>query len=171
MTGITETLTQSVVVFSQNYLPISRVNIRRAIVLLVTDKAEPLDFISGASWEIRSATTIFQVPHHIRLKIKGIERVWKVPPVNRREVLRRDRYQCQYCDSKKQLTIDHIIPRSKGGKHTWDNVVIACESCNSRKGDRTPQQAGMLLKTKPTAPIHPAVAFAEQFWSEKQVTQ
>lgn len=169
MTSATETLRQSVVVFSKNYLPISRINIRRAIVLLVTEKAEPVDFISGASWEVRSPSIILQVPAHIRLKINGGERVWKVPPVNRREVLRRDQYQCQYCGSPKQLTLDHVIPRSKGGKHSWNNVVIACQSCNSRKGDRTPQEAGMFLNAKPKAPTHPAVAFAEQFWREQSV--
>jgi 5-methylcytosine-specific restriction endonuclease McrA len=164
----TEILKRSVVVFSQNYLPISRVDIRRAIVLLVTDKAEPLDFMAQTAWEVRSPSIILQVPPHIRLKINSTERVWKIPPVSRKEVLRRDNYQCQYCASKKQLTIDHVIPVSKGGKHTWDNVVIACAPCNSRKGDRTPQQAGMLLTTKPKAPIHPAIAFAEQFWHQEQ---
>ena len=172
MTSVTEKLRQSVVVFSKNYLPISRVPIRRAIILLVTDKAEPLDFIPGDVCEVRSPNIfILQVPAHIRLKINNSERVWKVPPVNRREILRRDKYQCQYCDSRKRLTLDHVIPRSKGGKHTWDNVVIACERCNSLKGARTPQQAGMSLKTKPKAPCHPAVAFAEQFWREQQVNQ
>ncbi|MGK7875108.1 MAG: HNH endonuclease [Xenococcaceae cyanobacterium] len=171
MTSATEKLRQSVVVFSKNYLPISRVNIRRAIVLLVTDKAEPLDFIPGAIWEVRSPSIILEVPAHIRLKINGAERVWKVPPVSRREVLRRDKHQCQYCGNRKQLTLDHVIPRSKGGKHSWDNVVIACEPCNSHKGDRTPQQAGMSLNTKPKAPTHPAIAFAEQFWRSQQINQ
>lgn len=164
----TAILSQSVVVFSKNYLPISRINIKRAIVLLVTGKAEPVDFITGKNWEIRSARTIFQVPDHIRLTINGAERVWKVPPVNRREVLRRDRHSCQYCGSKKKLTLDHVIPRSKGGKHTWDNVVTACERCNSKKGSRTPSEAGLILKSKPKAPLHPAITFAEKFWQERQ---
>ncbi|MGC1248195.1 MAG: HNH endonuclease, partial [Spirulinaceae cyanobacterium] len=90
----TAILSQSVVVFSKNYLPISRINIKRAIVLLVTGKAEPVTFLAGNTWEIRSARAIFQVPAHIRLTINGAERVWKVPPVNRREVLRRDRHSC-----------------------------------------------------------------------------
>ncbi|MGH2414877.1 MAG: HNH endonuclease [Microcystaceae cyanobacterium] len=166
MISATETLRQCVVVFSKNYLPISRVNLKRAIILLVTDKAEPVDFISGMSWEVRSPSLILQVPAHIRLKTNNVERVWKAPPVNRREVLRRDQHQCQYCGSRKKLTLDHVIPRSKGGKHTWDNVVIACEPCNSRKGDRNPQEAGMTLIIQPKAPIHPTVAFAEQFWHE-----
>jgi 5-methylcytosine-specific restriction endonuclease McrA len=160
---------QSVVVFSKNYLPLSRVNIKRAIVLLVTGKAEPLDFLPGAFWEVKSASILLQVPAHIRLTLNSAERVWKVPPVNRRELLRRDKHTCQYCGSHKQLTIDHVFPRSKGGKHTWDNVVIACERCNTRKGDRIPEQVGMVLRSKPTAPTHPAVTFAEQFWQEQQL--
>ena len=165
MTSITDILNKSVVVFSKNYLPIGRVNIKRAIALrsnialLVTGKAEPLDFSTDDMGDtciaVRSPSLVMQVPTQIRLTFTGNERIWKVPPVNRREVLRRDRHQCQYCGSHKNLTLDRVIPRSKGGSHTWDNVVIACNSCNSRKGDRTPQQAGMPLLTKPRAPIHP----------------
>jgi 5-methylcytosine-specific restriction endonuclease McrA len=168
VTSATEVLRQSVVVFSKNYLPVSRVNIKRAIVLLVTGKAEPLDF-SGKGYSVHSPSVVLVVPEQIRLTMTDTERVWRVPPVNRREVLRRDKHTCQYCGSSKHLTLDHVIPRSKGGKHSWDNVVIACEQCNSRKGDRTPSQAGMILRTKPKAPMHPAVAFAEQFWREQQV--
>lgn len=165
----TELLAQSVVVFSKNYLPMSRVNIKRAITLLVTGKAEPLSLDDATVWRISSPSVVFYVPQQIRLTVTGTERLWKVPPVNRREVLRRDHHSCQYCGSNKRLTLDHVIPRSKGGKHTWDNVVTACETCNSRKGDRTPQQAGMTLRTQPKAPLHPTVAFAEQFWSEHQI--
>lgn len=167
MTSITDVLRQSVVVFSQNYLPISRINVKRAIVLLVTDKAEPLEFTDNlAGWHVHAPSVVLWVPEHIRLKMAGIERIWKVPPVNRREVLRRDNHACQYCGSRKQLTLDHVVPRSKGGTHTWDNVVAACSPCNARKGDRIPHDAGMKLKTQPKAPIHPAVAFAEQFWRD-----
>ncbi len=169
MTSATEVLRQSVVVFSKNYLPVSRVNIKRAIALLVTGKAEPLDFSSGKGYRVRSPSVVILVPEQIRLTITDAERVWRVPPVNRREVLRRDKHACQYCGSTKKLTLDHVIPRSKSGKHTWDNVVTACERCNSQKGNRTPQQAEMILHTKPKAPMHPAVAFAEQFWREQQL--
>jgi 5-methylcytosine-specific restriction endonuclease McrA len=166
-----QVLEQSVVVFSQNYLPVCRVNIKRAIVLLVTEKAEPLDFSSKASgWLVRSPSVVLEVPKHIRLKIASCERTWKAPPVNRREVLRRDRNACQYCGSSKHLTLDHVIPRSRGGQHTWDNVVIACEKCNSKKGDKMPHEAGMHPRTKPKAPIHPTIAFAEQFWMDTQAT-
>lgn len=174
MTSVTDVLRKSVVVFSKNYLPISRVNIKRAIALLVTGKAEPIDLVglgSETGWKIRSASLVLQVPEHIRLTMTGTERIWRVPPVNRREVLRRDRNKCQYCGATKNLTLDHVVPKSRGGTHTWDNVVIACNHCNSRKGDRTPEEAGMPLQIKPRAPIHPAVAFAEQFWQEQQGQQ
>ncbi|ARV61596.1 HNH endonuclease [Nostocales cyanobacterium HT-58-2] len=168
MTSAMQVLEQSVVVFSQNYLPLCRVNIKRAIVLLVTNKAEPLDFSTQSGWEVHSPSLVLYVPKHIRLTIASIERMWKVPVVNRREVLRRDHHSCQYCGSSKHLTLDHVIPRSRGGQHTWDNVVAACVRCNSRKGDRTPQEAGMPLRTKPKAPVHPTLFFAEQFWIDMQ---
>jgi 5-methylcytosine-specific restriction endonuclease McrA len=168
----TNVLEQSVVVFSKNYLPLSRINIKRAIALLVIGKAEPMPLEETAEdttgWQVRSPNSIFYVPNHIRLTVASTERLWKIPAVSRREILRRDHHTCQYCGSTKRLTIDHIIPRSKGGKHTWDNVVIACERCNQHKGDRTPHEAGMTLRTKPKAPIHPTIAFAEQFWQVRK---
>ncbi len=168
MTSAMQVLEQSVVVFSQNYLPLCRVNIKRAIVLLVTDKAEPLLLSKERGWHVHSPSLVLYVPKHIRLTSASIERMWKVPPVNRREVLRRDHHSCQYCGSNKHLTLDHVLPRSRGGQHTWDNVVVACERCNSRKGDRTPQEVGMQLRTKPKAPIHPTISFAEKFWMDVQ---
>ena len=160
-------LHNQVVVFSKNYLPLARINIKRAIVLLVTGQAESLEFISLQTWEVRSPNVVLQVPDHIRLTSGNPERQWKVPPVNRREVFRRDHHACQYCGSSKRLTLDHVMPRSKGGTHTWDNVVAACEKCNSAKGDRLLHEIGMVLRSKPKAPIHPAIAFAEQFWKEQ----
>ncbi|MEM1170839.1 MAG: HNH endonuclease [Cyanobacteria bacterium P01_H01_bin.35] len=168
MTSITQVLNQSVVVFSQNYLPMTRVNIKRAIALLVAGKAEPLDFDNGSGWPVRSPSLVLYVPEQIRLTMASQERVWKVPPVNRKEVLKRDHHRCQYCGSTKRLTLDHVIPRSKGGKHTWDNVVTACDKCNAFKGNRTPAEAGMKLLHQPKTPIHPTIAFAEQFWRERQ---
>lgn len=160
-------LHNSVVVFSTNYLPMARINIKRAVTLLVSGRAEPLDIEDNLVWKLRSPSVTIEVPHHIRLKITTTERLWKVPSVTRRELLRRDGYRCQYCGSAKHLTIDHVIPRSKGGTHTWDNVAIACETCNHRKGDKFLHETGMVLKTKPKAPMHPAVAFAEQFWQDR----
>ncbi len=157
-------LQNAVVVFSKNYLPLARINLRRAAVLLVTGQAESLEFSSNRQWEIRSPSVVLQVPEHIRLISSNPERHWKVPPVSRREVLRRDNHACQYCGSGKRLTLDHVIPRSKGGQHTWNNVVAACERCNSKKGDCLPQEIGMIPRNKPKAPVHPAIAFSDQFW-------
>lgn len=127
-------LQNQVVVFSKNYLPLTRITIKRAIVLLVTGQAESLEFSSTQQWEVRSPSLILQVPEHIRLTGGNPERHWKVPPVSRREVFRRDHHTCQYCGTTRHLTLDHVIPRSKGGTHTWDNVITACGPCNSKKG-------------------------------------
>ncbi len=161
-----QVLQNSVVVFSKNYLPMSRITLKRAVVLLVTGQAEPLNPGVGGGWIVRSPSLVLDVPQHIRLTFSNPERLWKVPPVNRREVLRRDGHHCQYCGSTRKLTLDHVMPRSRGGTHSWDNVVAACERCNTMKGDRTPHEAGMTLARKPKPPIHPAIAFAEQFWKE-----
>ena len=168
MTSITQVLNQSVVVFSQNYLPMNRINIKRAIALLVSGKAEPLDFNNGIGWPVRSPSLVLYVPEQIRLTMASQERLWKVPSVNRKEVLKRDHHRCQYCGTTHNLTLDHVIPRSKGGKNSWDNVVTACQKCNAFKGSRTPAEAGMKLLHQPKTPIHPTLAFAEQFWGEQQ---
>lgn len=164
MANPSQVLEQSVVVFSRNYLPISRVNVRRAIALLIAGKAEALDLGNESGCLVRSPSLVIAVPAYIRLSFTSNERIWRIPPVNRREVLRRDRHTCQYCGSSKRLTLDHVMPLSRGGQHTWNNVVTACEKCNQRKSDRTPSEAGMPLHIKPKAPMHPTVAFAEKFW-------
>ena len=74
--------------------------------------------------------------------------------LSRKNVLRRDRHRCQYCRSNDRLTIDHVIPKSRGGKDTWENLVAACVPCNNRKGSRTPEEAGMPLLRKPFRPSH-----------------
>ena len=163
--------TRPITLFSQNYLPMAEINLQRAAVLLVTDRAEPLSLSGGTEnvWQMRSPNRILNIPEHIRLLIGGSDRIWKMPPVNRREVLKRDRHTCQYCGSQKQLTLDHVIPKSWGGQHSWDNVVAACSPCNTNKGARSPELASMKLARKPKAPMHPVVAFAEQFWKEHKV--
>ena len=161
-------LQNQVVVFSKNYLPLTRINIKRAIALLVTGQAESLELSSTQRWKIRSPSVVLQISEHIRLTKGHPERQWKVPPVNRRDVFRRDNYTCQYCGSTRHLTLDHVIPRSKSGGHTWDNVVTACATCNSLKGDRLLHDSEMGLRCKPKAPIHPAIAFSERFWKEQQ---
>ena len=123
-----------------------------------------MDF-SNTNWKIRSSSLVIQIPAYIYLhKVK--ERVGKIPPVFRKTLLRRDANQCQYRRNRKQLSIDHIISRSKGGQDTRDNAVIACATYNGRKGGYTPEPAGIKLATKPKAPIHPIVIFAEPIWQQ-----
>ncbi len=74
--------------------------------------------------------------------------------MTRRNVMHRDNYTCQYCGKKSDLTIDHVIPRSRGGKDVWDNVVVACLRCNVTKGSRTPREAGFELNTRPCRPFN-----------------
>jgi 5-methylcytosine-specific restriction endonuclease McrA len=81
-------------------------------------------------------------------------------PLTRRTVLTRDQHTCQYCGTQpgqKHLTLDHVIPRSRGGLNVWENVVTACAACNQRKGNRTPREAGMPLRGKPARPHYVAI--------------
>ncbi|MEO0948714.1 MAG: HNH endonuclease [Cyanobacteria bacterium J06641_5] len=109
-------LQNSVVVFSCNYLPIAKVNLRRAIILLVTGRAELFD-LEPQRWQVRSPSLVLEISGHIQLAVAHIERAWKLPPVNRYEVLYRDDYRCQYCGIKGFLSLDLVLPRSRGGPH------------------------------------------------------
>ena len=148
----------NVLVLNATYEPLNVVSVRRAIVLLLKEKAE---LVEAAEAQLRAERVQFPVPLVIRL-VTYI----KVPrrfdlPVSRRTVLSRDNYTCQYCGAqpgKEELTIDHVLPRSRGGTHTWDNVVTACGPCNRRKGNRTPEEAGMPLSRPPYRPRYVAVA-------------
>ena len=81
--------------------------------------------------------------------------------LSRKNILRRDNHRCQYCGSTSALTIDHIIPKSRGGDDTWENLVVACIKCNNKKSDRTPEEAKMSLRTKPKKPSH--ITFIKNF--------
>lgn len=139
-----------VLVLNQSYEPLNICRVRRAVVLLYQNKAEMLENGSGF---IHSADAEFPVPSVIRLAsmIKRPRR--SVRKLTRLEVFKRDQYVCQYCGKESRpLTLDHIIPRYRGGEHTWENVVSACVPCNRRKAGRTPQEAGMRLIRQPSPP-------------------
>lgn len=144
-----------VLVLNQNYEPLNICRARRAVVLIYQGKAEMLE--NGAGF-IHSATYIFPLPSVIRLAYM-IKRPRPERKLTRLEVFNRDRYTCQYCGKEtRQLTLDHVIPRYRGGQHTWENVVSACMSCNRRKAGKTPQEAGMHLIRHPASP-HSAIPF------------
>lgn len=138
-----------VAVLSRDYEPLTFCNIERAIALLYLQKAE---IIKATGRVIRSINSAMQVPAVIRLLYRTARR--HIPPVrySRRNVQARDQWACQYCGSQSNLTIDHVMPLSRGGRSTWENVVTACRSCNGRKGSRTPDEAGMPLRKPPKRP-------------------
>jgi 5-methylcytosine-specific restriction endonuclease McrA len=148
----------NVLVLNATYEPLSIVSIKRAVVLLLKDKAE---VVEAAEARLRSEKLSLPVPLVIRLLY-----FVKIPrqislPVSRRTVLARDQYTCQYCSkqpTRKDLTIDHVLPRSRGGEAIWTNVVTACLGCNNRKGNRTPEEARMKLLSKPVRPRYLALA-------------
>src|SRR5581483_1482190 len=141
---------QQVLVLNASYEPLNVCTVRRAHVLLYKGKAEVVEHLDQP---LRSATGSFVWPHVIRLLHyvrvpRAIQR-----KISRRALFARDGWRCVYCGtSSGRLTLDHVVPRSKGGESIWENVVTACAPCNLRKGDRTLEQVGMVLKTKPRAP-------------------
>jgi 5-methylcytosine-specific restriction endonuclease McrA len=136
-------------VLNASYEPLSTVSLRRAVVLVIQHKAVVEHARPGL--RVRAAAVDLPVPLVIRLR-----RFVKVPfrqraPWSRRGVLVRDRHRCAYC-GRRATTIDHVVPRSQGGRDTWLNTVAACVEDNHRKADRTPSQAGMALLVKPFEP-------------------
>ena len=139
----------AVLVLNQNYEPLNVCNVRRAILLVFDGKAEVLE---ANGHLVKSATLAFPAPSVIRM-VYLIHRPRPRVKLTRREVFIRDSYTCQYCGRQMHdLTIDHVVPRSRGGHDTWDNLVLACVQCNVRKGDRTPIEANMPLIRRPVKP-------------------
>jgi 5-methylcytosine-specific restriction endonuclease McrA len=138
-----------VLVLNANYEPIHVCDLRRALGLLLTDKAI---LVANGRGEIRSVSRSVPIPSVIRL-YKMINRPRPVLRLSRREVFRRDNFTCQYCGKHlPDLTIDHVLPRHMGGRHVWSNVVAACPPCNHKKGGRTLEDAGMKLFRSPAEP-------------------
>ncbi len=142
-------LSHPVLVLNYNYEPLNICRVRRAIVLVLNGKAEVLQH---NSIEIRSATFSIISPSVVRLA-HIVKRPRPNIKLTRHRIFSRDNYTCQYCGKQgHELTLDHIIPRYRGGEHSWQNVVSACKSCNQRKAGRTPAEAGMKLLRKPFEP-------------------
>ncbi len=139
-----------VLVLNATYEPINVCTVRRAVVLLLKEKAELLE---RARWELRSESSTLARPVVIRLvSYVNVPRDAHRRKITRRAVFARDSWTCQYCGSRSNLTVDHVIPRSKGGSSSWENIVASCAPCNRRKGDRLPRQAGMHPRHAPRTP-------------------
>ena len=135
-------------VLNATFEPLCVVSARRALVLVLKHKAEMVHQDGGS---FHSERLTVPIPSVIRLKY-----FVKVPyraraSLSRRAVFVRDSFQCQYCGGTAE-NVDHVIPRSLGGPHAWDNVVAACRACNTRKENKLPHEAGMKLRSKPTIP-------------------
>lgn len=135
-------------VLNATYEPLSVVPVRRALVLVLRDRADVVES-NGHVWRSEhvelAAPSVIKLRHYV--KVRFDRRV----PLNRRSIFLRDDHRCQYCHRAAE-NIDHVIPRSQGGGHTWENVVAACRRCNTKKGGRTPAQAGLTLRSKPRRP-------------------
>lgn len=140
---------QPVLVLNATFEPLNVCNIKRALGLVLAGKAEIV--VNGRGY-IHTSTAVFELPSVIRLG-GMVKRPRPRVALSKREVLRRDDYTCQYCGKKgRVLTIDHVIPRHRGGPHTWQNLVAACSGCNRHKGGRTPEEANMRLGRQPFEP-------------------
>ncbi len=135
-------------VLNASFEPLCVVPVRRAIVLVLNRKAE---VVAASDRQFRSERTAFETPSVIRLvqyvRVPFRTRV----PLNRRAVFARDHNRCQYCAAAAE-NIDHVVPRSRGGQHVWENVVASCQPCNARKGDKMLDQTNLILRRRPQAP-------------------
>lgn len=136
-----------VLVLNASYEPLNVCNWKRAVVLIFKGKAEQIEHNGKIVYPTFHVPTVIRLRKYIKIPHKEI-------PLTRKNLMYRDHYSCQYCGIKSiALTIDHVIPRSKSGTDSWDNVVACCQDCNVRKGNRTPHEAGVRLIKHPKAPM------------------
>jgi len=129
---------QTILVLNASYEPINFTNWKRAIVLLMKNKAQAL------------GKRVIRLVNYIKLPYAKLAQ----NKPSRTMIYKRDGHKCQYCGSTKELTIDHIIPRSRGGGDTWENLVVACMPCNTRKSDKLLEETNLVLQTVPRKPVN-----------------
>jgi 5-methylcytosine-specific restriction endonuclease McrA len=138
-----------VLILNQDYSALTVCSVQRAFLLVFLRKAELIADVKDQS--LRTVSTSYPMPSII--KLNGYVRLpYRGVLLNRQNIFKRDGNKCQYCGATNHLTLDHVMPRSRGGASSWDNLITACRNCNSKKGDFTPEEAGMLLKQKPYKP-------------------
>jgi 5-methylcytosine-specific restriction endonuclease McrA len=140
-----------VLVLNQDFSPLMVCSVERAFILVFLNKSEMIRSANG--YKLHSVSHSYPMPSVIRLN-RYVNAPYKGVTLTRQNIFKRDNFECQYCGTKRDLTLDHVQPSSKGGKHSWTNLVTACKRCNARKGDYMPEQAGMELKRKPLKPSY-----------------
>lgn len=137
-----------VLVLNYDYTPLNVTSVKRGFVLVDKGKAE---IVKSDESPIVSGFKTYVRPVIIRL-LKYIKHYTRMLRANRNRIYKRDGHTCVYCGSTRNLTLDHVIPKSRGGKNEWTNLVTSCQKCNLKKADRTPEEAKMSMKQKPFAP-------------------
>lgn len=144
-------MNRKVLVLNQDYTPISVCTVQRAFLLTYLRKTELVEPANG--YKLRSVTKSFPMPAVIRLN-RYVHIPFKNVSLTRQNVFKRDEFTCLYCGKTHELTLDHVKPRSRGGKSSWDNLATACKRCNAYKGDYTPEEAGIKLRHQPFKPSY-----------------
>ncbi len=141
-----------VLVLNQTFEPLQVCGARRALILLFTGKAERIE---DGTLVFRSPSLAFVIPSVIRLHRYINRPVRPAISFTKKNILKRDGYTCQYCgrNGGERMTIDHVVPKSLGGRTVWDNVVSACRACNLRKGNKPLHEVSMILLRKPSKPV------------------
>ncbi len=158
---------EKVLVLNSDYTPINVTSLVRGFILVDKGKAEVLKsgddpIVSGQKQYIRPL--IIRLLSYVRFRVKPLK-------INRHRIFKRDNHKCSYCGTSKNLTIDHILPKSRGGGNTWLNLTTCCKNCNRVKDNKTPEEAGMKLINKPFEPslfsevINPTIS---EIWEEFQ---
>ncbi|ALJ00344.1 HNH endonuclease [Rufibacter tibetensis] len=159
-------MNDKVLLLNQDYSAIATCSLHKAFVLIYLQKAELIaeDQINVLRTVRRTfpRPLVIRLHRYVRVPYKGIS-------LTRQNIMRRDRNRCQYCGSTRNLTLDHLLPRSRGGESTWYNLITACARCNSKKGDRTPEEVSMKLASKPFKPslvsfLRESIQDAEHAW-------
>ncbi|MGV3557555.1 HNH endonuclease [Larkinella arboricola] len=140
---------RKVLILNQDYSALGICSVPKAFLLVYLNKAELVAqseaFVLRTVDDEYPSPTVIRLHRYIHLPYKGVM-------LNRQNIFKRDSNRCQYCGKHEDLTLDHVMPKSRGGKTNWDNLITACKRCNSQKGDLTPEEAGMKLYQKPFKP-------------------
>ena len=151
-------MNSKVLILNQDFRALTICSVQRAFLLTYLKKSELIKNFDDQF--LRTVTRSYPVPSIIRL-YRYVNLPYRGVMLSRQNIYRRDGHKCQYCGSRSNLTLDHVIPISKGGNSSWENLVTACKKCNARKGDFTPKENGMKLLQKPYKPSY--IMFLKDF--------